>query len=223
MLFCNGNHDFRGKFMPRLGEVVCDRLSCERAPEDWQLNHNFALRLGDIAMIGLDTGEDKPDAHPKWAGVANFSPYRKAQAAWLERQFARPEIANAPYVVAFCHIPLFSYPAAKEYKHDGVIIDPHDFAHWSRECHDLWSPIFEKHHVQLLIAAHQHYYRFDPTDAERSWAQIVGGGLNGSKSGSVCFPTVIEGKVEGGELKIRVHNISTDKIVAEHTFKPRKA
>ena len=29
--------------------------------------YNFALRLGPIALVGLDTGEDKPDAHPVFA------------------------------------------------------------------------------------------------------------------------------------------------------------
>jgi hypothetical protein len=35
------------------------------------------------------------------------------------------------------------------------------------------------------------------------------------------FPTVIEGKVAGGELKITVHNIKTGSVQAEHAFKPR--
>ena len=28
----------------------------ERNPRDWDLGRNFAVRLGDIALIGLDTG-----------------------------------------------------------------------------------------------------------------------------------------------------------------------
>jgi len=223
MLFNSGNHDFRGRFMSRLGEVVMDRLPCERAPEDWQLNRNFAVRVGDIALIGLDTGEDKPDGHPKWGGVANFSPYRQAQAAWLERQLSRPEIANAPYVVAFCHIPLHAYPNTSWFKHDGLVIDPQDFAHWSVECSKLWGPILEKHHVQLLVTAHQHCYHFDPADAKRSWAQVTGGGCGMDPKGIPAghFPTVLEGKVENGELKLTVHNLTNGQVQAVHTFKPR--
>ena len=35
------------------------------------------------------------------------------------------------------------------------------------------------------------------------------------------FPTVVEGKVAAGELKITVHNIKTGSVEAEHAFKPR--
>ncbi len=225
VLFNDGNHDFRGRFMSRLGEVVFDRLPTERAPEDWPLTRNFAVRVGDLALIGLDTGEDKPDAHPKWAGVANFSPARKAQVGWFERQFARPEIAQAPFVVAFCHIPIYCDKSYGPYPHDGVVIDPDDFAHWSRECGELWSPLLQKHRVQLLVTAHQHRYHFDAPDATRAWAQITGGGCSlpdGDKNPG-DFPTVIEGRVANGLLKVVVHNLRTGKVQAEHTFKPRRA
>lgn len=223
VLFNSGNHDFRGRFMSRLDEVVLDRLPGERTPEFWPLTRNFALRLGDLALIGLDTGEDKPDAHPKWAGVANFSPHRKLQAAWLERQFERPEIAEAPFVVVFCHIPIYCPKDSPTYPHDGVAIDPNDFAHWSRECGELWGPLLEKHRVQLLVTAHQHRYRFDAPAEGRSWAQITGGGCNipvGDQAPGE-FPTVIEGRVEDGALKITTHNLRTGKVQAVQTFKPR--
>ena len=49
-----------------------------------------------------------------------------------------------------------------------------------------------------------------------SWAEIVGGGR-----GDKTFQTLVEGKVEGGELVMRVYNTDIDKLVAEHRFKPR--
>ena len=63
--------------------------------------------------------------------------------------------------------------------------------------------------------------RFDPATAERPWAQIVGGGPEMTLSAPDRFPTVVEGKVAGGELKITVHNIKTGSVQAEHAFKPR--
>lgn len=194
------------------------RHPAERTGAEWDLKWNFAVRMGEAALIGMDTGEDKPDGHPKWFGLANFEPYRKAQAVWLEKALARPDIASAKYKILFCHIPLFAAPNHPSYPHDGVKIDPQDFAYWSRECHDLWSPILVKHGVQLVVAAHEHHYRFDPATADRPWAQIVGGGPEMPKDKASRFPTVIEGRIEGGKLKITVHNIKTGTVRAVHEF-----
>ncbi len=215
LLFTNGNHDFRGKWIRHLDEVMMARLPDERSSRDWDLKRNFAFRLGDVAMIGLDTGEDKPDWHPKWMGLANFAPYRKAQTVWLEEALARPDIDSAPYIVAFCHIPLF----------DG---DPEanpgdrfeNWADWQKDCADQWGPLFAKHGVQVVVAGHKHCYRFDPPAADRPWAQIVGGGPG--RNGKVNYPTVIEGVAADGELKLTVHNILTGEVAGSHSFKPRK-
>ena len=81
--------------------------------------------------------------------------------------------------------------------------------------------MFALNGVQLVIAAHQHRYRFDPATADRPWAQIVGGGPEMTPTAPDRFPTVIEGKVAAGELKITVHNIKTGSVQAECAFKPR--
>ena len=214
--FVSGNHDFRGSWISKKEEVMQPRHPAERSGAEWDLKWNFAVRMGDVALIGMDTGEDKPDGHPKWFGLANFEPYRKAQAAWLAKALARPDIASAKFKVVFCHIPLYAAPDHPDYPHDGVKIDPHDYAYWSRECHDLWSPILVKNGVQLVICAHKHKYRFDPATAGRPWAQIVGGGCELPKDVPERFPTVIEGMVEDGKLKITIHNLKTGVVQAVH-------
>ena len=215
--FESGNHDFRGSWISKKEEVMQPRHPAERTGAEWDLKWNFAMRMGDVALVGMDTGEDKPDGHPKWFGLANFEPYRKAQAVWLEKALSRPDIASAKFKVVFCHIPLFAHPDSPSYAHDGVKIDPQDFAYWSRECHDLWSPILIKHGVQLVVAAHEHNYRFDPATADRPWAQIVGGGPELNRPGR--FPTVLEGTVEDGQLKIVVHNVKDGTVQATHLIK----
>ena len=217
--FESGNHDFRGSWISKKEEVVLPRDPSERRGDQWDLKWNFAVRLGEMALIGLDTGEDKPDAHPKWFGLANFEPYRRAQAKWLEEQFARPEIASARHKVVFCHIPLYADPASADYPHDGVKVDPHDFAYWSRECRELWGPILEKAGVKLVVCGHAHRFRFDPPSSDRCWAQVVGGGPElGVKSGkpdASRFPTVVEGLVEGGKLRLVVHDVFNNCIVLD--------
>ncbi len=218
-LFVCGNHEFRGRWTPRLSDVLMERLPSERGSRDWDLRRNFAVRVGDIALVGLDTGEDKPDCHEKWFGLANHSPCRKAQVAWLEDQLKRPEIAQAPYLVAACHIPLFDPDPDAD---AGVVPHPTKFALWQKECADLWSPVFERHGVQLVIAAHRHAYRYDAPAAGRPWAQLVAGGCASRTGPASRFPTVLDVKAENGALRVRVHNLFTGRIVGEHRFAPRR-
>lgn len=219
VLFESGNHDFRGSWISKKEEVIQPRHPGERRGDQWDLKWNFAVRLGEMALIGMDTGEDKPDAHPKWFGLANFEPYRRAQAAWLKEKLETPEIASAKFKVLFCHIPLFAAKDHPDYPHDGVKIDPNDYAYWSRECHDLWVPILEKAGVQLVVCGHKHRFRFDAPTADRQWAQVVGGGpelgVTRGKPDSGRFPTVIEGKVESGHLRLLVHDVLNHRVVLD--------
>ena len=222
VLFESGNHDFRGSWISKKEEVIQPRHPAERRGDQWDLKWNFAVRLGEMALIGMDTGEDKPDAHPKWFGLANFEPYRRAQAAWLAEQVARPEIASAKFKVLFCHIPLFAAKDHPDYPHDGVKVDPEDYAYWSRECHDLWVPILEKAGVQLVVCGHKHRFRFDAPTADRPWAQVVGGGpelgVTRGKPDAGRFPTVVEGKVENGRLRLLVHDVFNGRVVLDRVI-----
>ncbi|MBE6396204.1 MAG: hypothetical protein E7046_04300 [Lentisphaerae bacterium] len=210
-----GNHDFRGEAAAQYESVVMPRLASERGAHYWQLGFNYAYRQGDIALIGLDTGEDKPDIHPANGGFTCFEAYRSVQTKWLADQFKRPEIASAPFVVAFVHIPLFdSDPNANP----GTILE--DWASWQKQAADEWGPILNDNGVQLVVAGHKHRFRYDPPSAGRGWAQVVGGGPH-LDQGPDRFPTVIEGKVENGKLVVRVHNLKDKRIAGEFSYERR--
>ena len=218
--FESGNHDFRGSWISKKEEVVLPRHPAERRGDQWDLKWNFAVRCGEMALIGMDTGEDKPDAHPKWFGLANFSPYRRAQAAWLEEQFRRPEIAGAKYKVLFCHIPLWPRDEKEALPPwDGSTVDKDGYAYWSRECRDLWAPVFERHGVQLVVCGHKHRFDFFPATKERPWAMVIGGGpeLGKGRNGPNprLFPTVVEGKVADGRLRLIVHDVLSGRVVLD--------
>ncbi|MCR4921611.1 MAG: metallophosphoesterase [Bacteroidaceae bacterium] len=233
-LFCPGNHDLRGMANRHLERVWMYRQAEERSPRDWDLGRNFAVRMGDIAMIGLDTGEDKLDNDKRFAGLFNSEAYREAQAAWLRDALMKPEIAKAPFLVAFCHIPLFD-PRPKVNPGD---VPPEeakdkytaDFAGWQRTCSRLWTPLLEQAGCQVIITAHQHVYRYDAPSETRSWAHIVGGGPimgftgEGEKRREApnLFPTVIEGAVRDGRLHITVHNCVTGQIQDTFSYAPKK-
>ncbi len=225
-LFCPGNHDSRGLANRNLERVWMFRQPEERAGRDWDLGRNFAVRMGDIALIGLDTAEDKMDTNPLFANLFTSESYRKAQVDWLRDALKRADIASAPYLVAFCHIPLFdSNPKANPGDVAPADKDPRytlDFAEWQRTCANLWTPLLQDAGCQLIICAHQHRYRFDEATSERTWAQMVGGGPEGTKTTSTAFATIIEGEVKEGALTVRTYNMVKDEIIDEHTFAPRK-
>jgi hypothetical protein len=234
-LFCPGNHDSRGMANRHLEKVWMYRQPEERASRDWDLGRNFAVRMGEVALIGLDTAEDKLDTNPLFAGLFNSSAYREAQVAWLSDALQRPEIASAPYLVAFCHIPLFeSNPRYNPGDVAPADKDPqytHDFAMWQRTCAQLWTPLLAQAGCQLIITAHQHCYRYDAPTPDRTWAQIVGGGPEMGFSGSgenrrerpELFPTVIEGKVVNGKLQVQIHNLVSGKVQETFIFTSRLA
>ncbi len=221
-MFLNGNHDFRGRFNRRLGDLMIFREPTERKGEYAELGRNFVQRLGDIALIGLDTGEDKLDTNPMFAGLFKMKPYREKQAKWLAEAIETPAVKTAKFKVAFCHIPLFD---ARPWTNPGDVAPAdtapqytHQFAIWQRTCANLWGPSFKKAGVQLVIAAHQHEFRYDAPAADRPWAQIVGGGPNLDPANPKSFPTVIEGKVADGNLIVTVHDVLNGKVVGEYGF-----
>lgn len=228
-LFCPGNHDFRGMANRHLERVWMYRQPEERTVRDWDLGRNFAVRMGEVALIGLDTGEDKLDTNPKFAGIFQMKPYREAQTAWLRDALQRPEIASAPYLVAFCHIPLFD----DNPKHNPGDIAPADkdpqystdFAMWQRTCAEMWVPLLEEARCQLIITAHQHRYQYFAPTPERLWAQLVGGGPEmgeeGGKKNLRLYPTVIEGEVHDAQLHITIHNLLSGNVQQALAIAPR--
>ena len=233
-LFCPGNHDERGMANRHLERVWMYRQQDERLGRDWDLGRNFAVRMGDIAMIGLDTGEDKLDSDKRFAGLFNNEAYRVAQAEWLRDALLQPEIARAPFLVAFCHIPL--YDSRPKLNPGDVSVEEAkgkysaDYAGWQRTCAQLWTPLLAQAGCQVIITAHQHCYRYDAPDETRPWAHIVGGGPNmgfvgeGEKRRETpnLFPTVIEGCVKDGRLQVTVHNCVTGLVQDSFSYAPRK-
>ena len=220
-LFLNGNHDYRGRANRHLRDVMMGREPAERGSVFAGLPRNFVQRLGDIALIGLDTGEDKLDTNPLFANVFRMREYRELQAKWLAAAVESEEVKTAKFKVAFCHIPLYDGdPAANPGDVAPADKSPayrNDFAIWQRTCAQLWSPSFERAGVQLVITAHQHHFRYDAPTATRPWAQIVGGGC-GENLAKHDFPTVIEGKVVDGRLVVRVFDVLRGTLAKEMTF-----
>ena len=203
LVFSNGNHDVRGR---RVREAADCLVGC---PESSELPYNQALRLGPIALVTLDTGEDKPDAHPVFAGTAAYEPYRAAQATWLGQALAQPEIASAPFKIAVCHIPLRGLAGSN----DGTTLE--GFASYSGFGSRLWLPTLISNQVQAILSGHTHRHRIDAPTQDAPLHQFVGGGPQPGRA----TLTIIDADATGASAKLHIRIVDLDgQTLAEHRW-----
>jgi len=196
-LYTMGNHEYRGTWSQHLGRVM---------PAG-----NAAVRLGDVAIVTLDTGEPIPDDNPAWHGFAAFEPLLAAQTAWLRDALKRPDIATAPYLVALCHVPIANEKGGISRGMEG------------------WARLLDEAGAQLVVAGHTHIPRYDAPSAGRRWAQIVGGGpILGEFEGDQghmdlpnFFPTVVDVDVRGGRLEATIYDLWRQTTFGRYDYAPR--
>ena len=172
MLFVRGNHETRGKYARQLKDYFA-------APQ----GAYFSFQSGPVFTIALDTGEDKEDTHPVYAGIVDFDQFRMQQAAWLEQQLQSKAYKKAKYKVVMMHIPPF-------YTED---------AHGTLHCRKLFSPLFDKYKIDLLICGHTHTHGVHPPVAgKHHYPIIIGGGPTAGKR------TLIKVHADQQQLNIRM-------------------
>ena len=157
-LFVRGNHETRGKFARELKNYFSNI-------DDGQY---FSYTAGPVFNIVLDTGEDKEDTHPVYAGIVNFDDYRRQQAAWLEKQMQTNAFKKAKFRVVMMHIPHY---------HSGEW-------HGPVHCREMFGPLFNKYKIDLLISGHTHRYGVhEPEAGKHNFPIIIGGGpKNGNRT-----------------------------------------
>ena len=209
LILARGNHDRWGPFAHKFTQIF--KPWPQKDPRFRSLGYNVALRYGPMAFVTLDTAEIREDSHAKFQGISSAEPYRKLQAAWLDQALQLPEIASAPFLIAFCHIPLYDH-AAKE--GEGLIPE----VKWP-VFHALsakyWGPLLDKHGVQLVISAHRHKFAYSPADETRPWAQLLGGGP------LVGNATCIHARADRNQLVVTCEKIEDNSQLGQWTFKPR--
>lgn len=150
-ILSRGNHETRGAFARDL----------HRYFNGVDEKYYYSFTHGPMYIIVLDSGEDKADDHPEYAGIVDFDSYRERQKHWLEKEVQKPEFKNARYKIVFSHIPLF-------YAGNG---------HGVQHCRELWAPILNKAKINVLISGHTHVYGVHPPQAgEHDYPVIIGGG-----------------------------------------------
>ncbi|HTI94473.1 MAG TPA: metallophosphoesterase family protein [Puia sp.] len=150
-LYVRGNHETRGCFRSQLHGYFSN-------PEEREY---FSFVRGPVHFTVLDTGEDKPDDTPVYAGIVDFDAYRREQAVWAEGVMRSEAFKRAAFRVVLMHIPI--YHAGEWYG--------------TQHCREQFGPLFNKYGVDIAISGHTHQYGvYPPVAGQHNYPIIIGGG-----------------------------------------------
>jgi len=149
-IYVRGNHDTRGALARRLGEFF--------PPRDGRYYYSFDH--GPVHFIILDSGEDKPDDSPVYAGLADFDRYREVQAEWLKQEIRTDAFKQAAFRIAVVHMP--PYGGGK-----GTLA--HGIGHLTK----LWGPLLNEGGIDLAVCGHYHrLFKFSPEPGQNAFPVI---------------------------------------------------
>ena len=159
ILFTRGNHETRGVFADSLGDYFPGR------------NGQFygIYRYGDVCILLLDCGEDKPDDHAEYNGLADYDAYRAEELEWLKKAVRSEEFLSASARIVLLHIP----PTV-------------DGWHGSRQLNEHFVPVLNEAGIDLMLCGHDHYYSFHPAGERDAQFPVV---VNDNKSYVRCDVT----------------------------------
>lgn len=124
--------------------------------------------IGDIMVVMLDSGEDKSDAHPVYAGITDYDAYRSEQVKWLEELVQSKEYKKAKYRIVLTHFPLVLEQKTLE---EGQWKGWYDAA-------NKFLPIINKANVDLVVSGHTHQFEFyDKNVQNNNFVQLVQGAV----------------------------------------------
>ncbi|WP_316769811.1 FN3 domain-containing metallophosphoesterase family protein [Pedobacter frigiditerrae] len=177
-IYVRGNHETRGKF-------------AREFPQYYKHVGHAAFTLGPVRFVIIDTGEDKEDAHPVYAGIVDFDQYRIEQAEWLKQEISSKEFRKAPFRVVLMHIP-------PRFSGD---------AHGPKHCTEVFEPLLNAGKVDLVLSGHTHKYMVHQPNKEANHYPLIIGG--GPKEGTRTLTKII---VNDRELKISMRDDSGKEV-----------
>ncbi len=167
-IYVRGNHETRGKF-------------AREFPQYFTHVGHAAFNLGPVRFVILDTGEDKEDAHPVYAGIVDFDQYRLEQAEWLKAEISSKAFKKAPFRIVLMHIP-------PRFSGD---------AHGPKHCTELFEPLLNQGKVDLVLSGHTHKYIIhQPNKMANNYPLVIGGG---PKDGNRTLTKIV---VNDKEIKV---------------------
>lgn len=122
--------------------------------------------IGDVMFIKLDTGEDKSDTHPVYAGITDFDAYRTEQAEWLKKLVASKEYKKAKYHVVISHFPMIMEENSQDKNGKSK------WAGWD-DAISKFLPILNDAKIDLMVAGHTHRYYYHDVNEENNKFPIL--------------------------------------------------
>ncbi|PCJ52981.1 MAG: hypothetical protein COA79_23160 [Planctomycetota bacterium] len=170
LLYTLGNHERRGSHARSLCKAITPWTYEMSSLIKKVSQYYFVVRHGPVALVCLDSGEDKPDNREVFGNMADYEAYRKEQRDWLAVILKDPSVTSAKYIIAFVHIPLRPIDGANDgCRNEG-------YAFYSGECNKLWTKLLLEAGCQLIVSGHQHQVEYHPADDNYPINQLVGGG-----------------------------------------------
>ncbi len=185
LCFVSGNHDVRGIHARSLDQFI---------DTPGGIRHHV-IRHGPVAFLVLDTGEDKPDAHPVYAGLGAFDAYREAQRHWLERALLDPDFTSARHRIVVQHIPLWGEGS-------------------SEHARSRWADLLNRANITAMFCGHTHKFAYTPADGTHPYPQIVGGGPSPEAA------TLMDCVADGANLSVIVRDLAGEEIANYHLRPP---
>ena len=196
--YTRGNHDVRGIRASMIDHYVDTPTG----------RPYYSMRVGPLAAVMLDTGEDKADDHPSFRGMASFEALRREQAGWLAEELRKPHMAGAPYWVVFCHIPLRGRDDNETYE-----AGRHGYDWVSVRSRVLWHDALAQWGAQVVVSGHMHRFDYLEADGDFPYAQLIGGGPQLERA------LLIRGDADAQRLRFRTINLDRE-VVHEVEFPP---
>lgn len=175
-----GNHETRGHLARTYSDFV-------HRPGG---HYYGTYSLGDTFIVMLDSGEDKADDFPVYAGMNDFDGYRREQAQWLKRVVESREFRTAARRIVMVHVP--PLVGAIEWEEERYT------AHGPREVRELFLPVLNGTGIGLMICGHTHkQFTIEPEKGLHDFPIVVND--NRSASAVTC-----------SAAGIRVRTVNTD-------------
>jgi predicted phosphodiesterase len=182
-ILIRGNHETRGILARSLRDYIA-------LPED---KYYFSFAHGPVAMLAIDSGEDKEDDHKEYSGMVAFDEYRKEETRWLKETVQRQEWQDASWRIAFSHIPLNQFALDEEEGEYKAEILGYQ---------NTWTAMLGDGNLDLMLSGHTHRWKIHESSDEVSFPLIIGGGLI---EGTEDF-VVIRVDADAASLKVDLRN-----------------
>ncbi|HIW65633.1 MAG TPA: metallophosphoesterase [Candidatus Alistipes intestinipullorum] len=135
ILYNRGNHETRGVYADRLGSYFPTGSG----------NFYTLRRYGDICLLTLDCGEDKPDNDIEYCGLADYDAYRAEECEWLKQAVESEAFLGASTRIVLLHVP----PTLGTW-------------HGNLQLKELFLPVLNEAGIDLMLCGHEHSYAYLP-------------------------------------------------------------